>query len=151
MRQPQVVMGLTVVLLLIACNRKAFVAHGPVPAPPSQQVTFAGSTPAHPFHLDEGNVLSRIAFQAAGPSNSVIEVRDFMLPPHAKSHLAALPGPALLDIYSGEGALSLGLEAEKSERLVPGQMRSVPAGQGLVFDNQGEYPLTVRAFVLEVK
>ena len=151
MRQSHVAIGLTLVLLFVACNRKAFVAHGPVPAPPSQQVTFAGSTPSPPFHLDEGNVLSRIAFQAAGPSNSVIEVRDYLLPPHAKSRVGALPGPALLDIYSGEGALSLGQQGEKGERLVPGQMRSIPAGQALVFDNQGEHPMAVRAFVLEVK
>ncbi len=151
MQQLRVVMGLALVLFLVACgSRKAFVAHGP-PPPPPQQVTFAGSTPPHSFHVEEGNVLSRTVFDAPGPSNSTVEVRDFILPPHAKSHLAALPGPALLDIYSGEGALSLAQEGEKSERLVPGHMRSVPAGQALVFDNQGAHPIAVRAFVLEVK
>lgn len=151
MRHSHVALGLTLVLLFVACNRKAFVAHGPVPAPPSQQVTFAGSTPSPPFHLEEGNVLSRIAFQATGPSSSVIEIRDYLLPPHAKSSLPVLPGPALFETHSGEGFLSLGQEGQKSERLVPGQMRSIPAGQALVIDNQGAHPMAVRAFVVEVK
>jgi hypothetical protein len=145
-------MGLALVILLVACtSRKAFVAHHALPSPPSQQVTFAGTTPEHPFHLEAGNVLWRTVFQGVGPASSLVEVRDFLLPPHAKSELAALPGPAVLDVYSGEGALSLGQEGQKGERLVPGQMRSVPAGQVLVFDNQGAYPMTVRAFVFEVK
>lgn len=152
MQRAHTLIVLTLVVSLVGCaNRKAFIARSPLPPPPSQHVTFAGSTPEHPFHLEVGNVLSRTVFEAAGPSNSVVEVRDFMLPPHAKSQLAAFPGPALLDIYSGEGALWPGQKGEKGERLVPGQVRSVPAGQVLLFDNQGAYPMIVRLFVFEVK
>jgi hypothetical protein len=47
-----------------------------------------------------------------------------------------------------EGTISLG---EKAERLSAGQMRSVPAGQALSFDNPGAYPLVLRFYVFEGK
>jgi quercetin dioxygenase-like cupin family protein len=152
MRGRLVVVSVVVVILLawIAyrfANREAFVAQGALPAPPDQ-VTFAGGTPEHPFKLEAGNILSRTVFRTAVRSNAEVEVRDVMLPPHAKSQLQPLPGPALLDTYSGEGTISLG---EKAERLSAGQMRSVPAGQALSFDNPGAYPLVLRFYVFEGK
>jgi quercetin dioxygenase-like cupin family protein len=151
---------LVLVLLVVAtaawlgyryANRRAFLASGPLPPPPSGQVTFAGSTPEHSFHLEEGNVLARTVFEAVTPSNSHVQVRDVMLPPNAKSKLAALPGPALVEVYSGEGTMALGEKAEKSDRLTAGNMRSVPAGQVLAFDNQGALPLVLRLYVFEAK
>jgi hypothetical protein len=132
-------------------NRRAFLASGPLPPPPSGQVTFAGSTPEHSFHLEEGNVLARVVFETAAPSNSHVQVRDVILPPNAKSKLAALPGPALVEVYSGDGTMALGEKAEKSDRLTGGNMRSVPAGQVLAFDNQGALPLVLRLYVFEAK
>jgi hypothetical protein len=131
-------------------NRRAFLASGPLPSP-SGQVTFAGSTPEHSFHLKEGNVLARIVFEMAAPSNSHIQVRDVMLPPNAKSKLPALPGPALVEVYSGEGTMSVGEKAEKGDGLTAGNMRSVPAGQMLAFENQGALPLVLRLYVFEAK
>ena len=132
-------------------NRRAFLSGGPLPPPPSGQVAFAGSTPEHSFHLEEGNVLARTVFEAAAPSNSHIQIRDVMLPPNAKSKLAALPGPALVEVYSGDGTMALGEKAERSDRLTAGNMRSVPAGQVLAFDNQGALPLVLRLYVFEAK
>ena len=132
-------------------NRSAFLASGPLPPPPSGQIKFAGSTPEYSFHLEECNVLARIVFEAAAPSNSHLQVRDVMLPPNAKSKLAALPGPALVEVYSGDGTMALGEKAEKSDRLTAGNMRSVPAGQVLAFDNQGALPLVLRFYVFEAK
>ena len=132
-------------------NRRAFLASGPLSPPPSGQVAFAGSTPEHSFHLEEGNVLARTVFEAAALSNSHIQIRDVMLPPNAKSKLAALPGPALVQVYSGEGAMVLGENTEKIDRLTAGTMRSVPAGQVLAFDNQAALPLVLRVYVFEAK
>jgi quercetin dioxygenase-like cupin family protein len=132
-------------------NRNAFLASGPLPPPPSGQVTFAGSTPEHSFHLEKGNVLARTVFETAAPSNSHVQVRDVMLPPKAKSKLAALPGPALVEVYSGEGKMALGEKEEKAEQLTAGSMRSVPAGQVLGFDNPGALPLVLRLYVFEAK
>lgn len=154
MRRRLLLATVVVVILLLAwiayslADRKAFVARGPLPPPPSDQVTFAGVAPEHPFHVAAGNILSRTVFQSSAPSNTQVEVRDFILPAHAKSQLAALPGPALLEVYSGEGALKLN---EKSERLTAGNMRSVAAGEVLAIDNSGTLPVVLRLYLFEAK
>jgi hypothetical protein len=142
-----------VVIVLLAwaayrfANRKAFVAQGALPPPP-QQVIFAGVTPDHPFQLGAGNVLSRTVFQTPIPSNAQVEVRDIVLPAHAKSQLGPLPGPALLDTYAGAGTMSI---RENAVAVSAGHMQSVPAGQTLGFDNPGAYPLVLRLYVFEAK
>jgi hypothetical protein len=157
MRRGLFVAALVFVILLIGwfayrfSNREAFVAQGPLPVPPSGQIPFAGTAPPHSFSLEEGNILSRTVFEASGPSSSHIEVRDLMLPPHAVSHLAALHGPVLVEVYSGEGTLSLGEKDGKGEAVVAGNVRSVAAGQALAFDNQGSLPLVVRLYLFEAK
>ncbi len=143
-----------IVLAIIAwiayrlANPKAFVDRGPLAPPPSGEVQFAGATPQKAFHLEEGNVLARTVFSAPGPANSQIEVRDYRFPPHARSRLAALPGPAVLEVYAGTGAVTLG---GKSEDLAGGEVKSVAAGQALEFDNRGDYPLVVRFYIVEGK
>jgi len=157
MRRPFLLVLLVILVVTTAwfgyryANRRAFLASGPLPPPPSGPVTFAGSTPEHSFHLEKGNVLARIVFEAAAPSNSHVQVRDVILPPNAKSKLAALLGPALVEVFSGDGTMALGEKAEIGDRLTAGNMRSIPAGQLLAFDNQGALPLVLRLYVFEAK
>jgi hypothetical protein len=151
---------LVVILIVLAgiswygysyANRLAFVSNNALPPPPEQgSITFAGPTPANSFHAEEGNVLSRTVFEADAPSNSHVQIRDYMFPPNAKSKLAALPGAAVLDVYSGEGTLSVGAE-DAGEHLVPAAVKSLPAGQSLMIDNQGARPFVVRVYVFEAK
>lgn len=129
-------------------NPKAFVDREAPAGEPEGEVQFAGSQPKNAFHRDEGNVLSRTVFSAPGPANSQIEIRDFKFPPHVRSRLGALPGPGVLEVYSGQGAVSMG---GKSEELAGGVVKSVPAGQALEFDNRGDYSLVVRVYVVEGK
>lgn len=153
MRRGVLFVAVVVVILLAAwfayryVNREAFVAQGPLPAPP-EQVTFAGITPDHPFTLGPGNVLARNLYRTSALGNADVEVRDIMLPPHTKSQLPALSGPALLELYAGSGTLSLG---DNSAAIAAGQMRSVPGAQALNFDNPGAYPLVVRLYILEAR
>jgi hypothetical protein len=153
MRRRLIFGAVVLVILLLAwvayrfANREAFVAQGALPPPPDQ-VTFAGSTPDHPFKLEAGNVLSRTLFRTSALGSADVEVRDFMLPPHAKTQLPLLPGPALLDLYAGQATVSFG---ERSEPIAAGQMRSVLAGQALGFNNPGAYPLVLRIYVFEAK
>lgn len=152
-RRPLLATAVAAILLLAwiayrLVERKAFIASGALPPPPSGQVTFAGITPEHPFQAAAGNILSHTAFQTSAPSKTQVEVRDFILPPHAKSQLAALPGPALLEVYSGEGTLKFN---KKSERLAAGNMRSVAAGEALAIDNAGTLPVVLRLYVFEAK
>lgn len=128
-------------------NREAYIDREP-PSEEAVQAEFAGVPPKEAFHLEEGNVLSRTIYSTAGPANSQIEVRDFKFPPHAKSHLAALPGPGVLEVYSGHGSVSLG---GQNEELSSGVITPVSAGQALEFDNKGDYSLVVRLYLVEGK
>ena len=133
-------------------NRQAFLSNNALPPPPQQgPITFAGPTPANSFHVEEGNVLARTVFETDAPSNSHVEIRDYMFPPNAKSKLGALPGAAVLDVYSGEGTLSVGADGAEGQHLVPAAVKSLPAGQSLVIDNKGARPFVVRVFVFEAK
>jgi hypothetical protein len=90
-------------------------------------------------------------FETTAPSNSHLEIRDVLLPPNSQSKLPALPGPALIEFYSGEGTITVGETAEKSEVLTSEILRSVPSGQGLAFDNKGTTPLVLRFYIFEAK
>lgn len=129
-------------------NREAFVDREPLAEETPSQAEFAGSQPKQAFHLEEGNVLERTVYSTAAPANSQVEVRDYKFPSHAKSHLGALPGPGVLEVYSGHGSLSL---EGKSEELASGVIKQLPAGQALDFDNQGDYSLVVRVYIVEGK
>ena len=133
-------------------NRQAFLANNPLPPPPQQgQITFAGSVPPHSFHVEEGNVLARTVFETDAPSNVHVEIRDYMFPPNSKSKIAALPGAAVLDVFSGEGMVAMGEHGESAERLLPTSVKSLAAGQSLAIDNQGALPFVVRVYVFEAK
>ena len=133
-------------------NRQALLSNNPLPPPPQRNaITFAGKTPAFSFHLEEGNVLARTVFETDAPSNSHVQIRDYMFPPNAKSKLAALPGAAILDVYSGEGTLSVGSESSEGVHLVPAAVKSLPAGQNVDINNQGALPFVVRVYIFEAK
>jgi len=133
-------------------SRQAFISNNPLPPPPQgNAITFAGPTPANSFHVEGENVLARTVFETDAPSNSHVQVRDYMFPPNAKSKLAALPGAAVLDVYSGEGTLSVGEDGAAGEHLAPAAVKSLPAGQSLVIDNRGALPFVVRVYVFEAK
>lgn len=129
-------------------NREAYVDREPPAEETRSQVEYAGSQPQQAFHLEEGNVLARTIYSTAGPANSQIEVRDFKLPPHVKTHLDALPGPGVLEVYSGHGSLLLD---GKSEDLVSGVIKALPAGHALEFDNKGDFSLVLRVYLVEGK
>ena len=142
-------------LLLVAvvgvptgCQREAFVDRSPPEEEPQGEVQFAGSEPKNAFHLEEGNVLARTAFSSVAPANSQIEIRDFQFPPHVRTRLAGLPGPGVIEVYSGHGTLAL---SGTTQQLLGGVVKGVPAGQALAFDNQGDFSLVVRVYVVEGK
>ncbi len=136
---------------LIACRRappQAFVAHGPLPAPPPGPLEYAGRAPEHPFHRERGNVYLRTVFTTSGPSSSRIEIRDILVPPHAKGELDPLSGPALVEVYPGAGKIGLG---KAGEFLSPGTMNSVAKGQVIKFENPGARPVIMRLYLIEAK
>jgi len=128
-------------------SQNAFVAHGPLPPPPTGQLTFAGTPPARPFQKEPGNLFARTIFEADGPQNSRIEVRDLLIPPRGKSQIAALPGPAMFELTSGSATIVLN---EKPQEL-DGTIRSLPAGTAVSIENTGALPAMVRLYVIRAR
>lgn len=124
------------------------IVNKPLPPPPRGELKYAGNPVEHPFTKQEGNHFDRTAFEADGPGNSHIEVRDILIPPKAKSTVAALPGSAVMDLSNGKVTLTLG---DKREELRGGPMRALPGGQALEFENTDSQPAAIRLFIIRAK
>jgi hypothetical protein len=135
-------------VMVAGCQRapqNAFVAQGPLPPPPTGTLKFEGTPPAHPFTKAAGGYYARTVFESDGPGNSHIEVRDVLIPPHAKSAVAALRGPAVFELITGEVSLTTGGRAEAMGRM---GMGSLPAGKVLELQNLAPRPAVVRLYVI---
>jgi len=135
---------------LAACQRShnAFVAHEPLPPPPSGPLKFAGAWPEHPFHKEPGNVFARTIFQTDGPNGSRIEIRDILIPPRTRSSIAALPGPAVMELATGTAVLRSG---EKPDSMVSGALRSLAAGTAVEVENPDADPSILRLYVIRAR
>jgi len=141
----------SVAVCVTACRGRghnAFVAHGPLPPPPSGPLKFAGSPPEHPFHKKAGNVFERTIFQTDGPNSSRIEIRDILVPPRTKSHIGALPGPAVMELVTGAATVTLG---EKQESIVGGTMQTIPGGKPFQVENPDAHPSMLRLYVIRAR
>jgi len=139
----------TVVVLAVAWTAyrnfigRAFVVHGVLPAPPPGELKFAGEIPNNPFRVESGNTLARTVFQTSGPSNSRIEVREFLILPQEETNLGAQTGPMLVQVESGAGTVSIN---NKLEELAASTVRAISAGQATSFRNVGARPLALRVY-----
>jgi hypothetical protein len=134
-----------------ACQQNAqnaFVAHGPLPPPPTGEIKHAGASTANPFTKQEGNYFARTAFETDGPGNSHIEIRDVLFPPHTKGTVAALPGPGIMSPATGKATFGIG---ERAEMTAAESVRSLPAGQALQFENSDSRPATIRLYVIRAR
>ena len=142
---------LAAVALFSSCQRNQATppeAHGPLPAPPSGELKFAGAAPVHPFAKQVGNYFARTVFETDGPKNSRIEVREVLIPPQTKSAVEALPGPAIIDAALGEVTVSIG---DKPEKLASGAIRALEGGQALQLENTDSRPAMVRLYVIRAR
>jgi len=120
-------------------------AKGPLPPPPSGELKYVGSLPAHPYAKQTGNYFLRTVYETDGPGNSHIEVRDVLVPPHTKSAISALPGPAVIEAAIGDPIVTVD---NKPEKLPVGAMRQLPSGKDVQFENTGARPAIIRLYVI---
>jgi quercetin dioxygenase-like cupin family protein len=119
---------------------------GLLPRPPA--AAREGPTAAHPFYRDPSGEFSRTIFETdEGPDFRVI-IRDFSFPPDKEPHTVTLPSGAFLHILSGKGEISVG---KQPMALTPLARTPVSAGAPIQVVNNGEYPLVVRALIVEAK
>jgi hypothetical protein len=142
---------LILLAVIAGCQRtpkQAFVAHGRLPPASSGMLKFAGTPPAHPFHKEAGNYFARTVFEADGPKDSHIEVRDILIPPHTKSEIGSLPGPAVIEVADGRATLSAG---NKTTALVVSTMSELPPAQALRIENDDARPAIVRLYIIRAR
>jgi hypothetical protein len=116
----------------------------PKPAGPMPQEQL---TRPYAFKADPSGGLSRTVFQTDEDPNFRVIVRDFSFPPDRQRHILTLTFGALVDIPLGPAEISI----DKKTLNTPGARVAVPAGAPIEILNSGEYPVALRAIIVEPK
>ena len=122
---------------------------GPLPPPPPGAAAYVGRPAAIPFErlgTQDGSI--RTIFQGQGPDSSNTEIREVIICARALVRLDPLPGPALVDLRSGEGSLQAG---DRSIRLEVSNVIAVASGVPLEFRNSSDVPSVLRIYLVEVR
>jgi hypothetical protein len=120
---------------------------GLLPRPPP--ATREGPTGAHPFFIDPSGGLSRTIFETDEDPNFRLIIRDFSFLPDKQPHTVTLSSAAFLHVLSGGGEVSVAKQRTELTRLA--RTPPVPAGAPIEVVNSGEYPLVLRALIVEAK
>jgi hypothetical protein len=116
--------------------------------PKPTAATPEGPTPANSFWLDPSGGFSRAIFETDENPDFKLTIRDFAFPPDKQPHTVALRSAAFLHLLSGLGEISI---AKQRLALTAVARTSVPAGAPIEVVNSGEYPVVVRALIVEAK
>ena len=103
---------------------------------------FSRYVPKNPFKQIGEHLLERKLFETTGPAGVRIELRDLFVVPGTRVDKLSLPGPALLQVLSGQGKITT---AEKSEELGPGTSVTLTQDASFALDSPGITPLILRA------
>jgi hypothetical protein len=135
---------------LCACGgRKAVEGHGLLPSAPAGQTKAIGPPPKAVFDQALANsAFARTVFQASGPSNLQVTVRDVIIGPHGTVILPATWAPMLLDPVSGTGSAGAG---QNTSEVAPYHAITFRAGSAVSVKNTGEAPLVMRLYSFEGK
>jgi quercetin dioxygenase-like cupin family protein len=121
---------------------------GLLPKPAEIPAAPQGPLPPQIFKPDPSGGLSRTIFETDENPDFKLVIRDFAFPPDKQPHTVTLRSAAFLHILSGRGNISI---AKQRLALTPVARTSVPAGAPIEVVNNGEYPVVVRALVVEAK
>jgi mannose-6-phosphate isomerase-like protein (cupin superfamily) len=108
------------------------------------ETNFSSYTAKNPYKEVSTNLLARTVFEATGPAGTKIEVRDLFVPPGKTAEKVSLPGPALLEVLSGDGKM---ISGEKSQELRIGMTLAVAQGAVFSMESRDIEPLVLRARV----
>lgn len=111
----------------------------------ADESNFSPATSKNPYKEVAKNLLERTLFETAGPSGTHIELRDVFVAPGTKVENVSLPGPAVLQVVSGEGSATI---AAKSQELKMGTSVTLPQDTSCVLESQGIMPLVLRAHIV---
>jgi hypothetical protein len=118
-----------------------------LPSKPAAAAPEAAAT-SYQFQPDPSGGFSRTIFETDENPDFKITIRDFAFPPDRQPHTLTLPSSAFVHLLGGEGEISI---AKKRLELVFGPRSAVSAGAPIEVVNNGEYPVVIRALVMEAK
>src|SRR5580693_2448428 len=99
----------------------------------------------NPYKEVERNLLERTVYESAGPGGSRIELRDLFVSPGATVAKVSLPGPAVLQVLSGEGKMTA---EEKATELTVGTTMILGQDTSCALESRGITPLVLRAHIV---
>jgi hypothetical protein len=121
---------------------------GLLPRPAEMPAELQSTPPPHLFKPDPSGGASRTVFETDEDPNFKIVIQDFSFPPDRQRHIVTLPSGAFLHLLTGEGEVSI---AKQRTVLLARSRTAVPAGAPIEVVNSGQYPMVVRALIVEVK
>jgi hypothetical protein len=101
------------------------------------------------FSVDPSGGLSRTIFETDEDPNFRIVIRDFSFLPDKQPHALTLPSAAVLQLLSGNAEISVAKQRMELTNLA--RTPPVPAGAPIEVVTSGEYPVVVRALIVEAK
>ena len=108
------------------------------------ETNFSPYAPKNPYKEAGKNLLTRTVLETEGPGGVKIELRDLFVVPGTTAEKVSLPGPAILEVLSGEGKITTG---EKSQDLASGATVTLAQDASCVLESRGITPLILRARV----
>ena len=121
---------------------------GLLPEPAEMPATLGGTPATHPFVSERWGGFSRTMFETDEHPDFKVIIRDFSFPPDKQPHIVTLPSAAFLHLLSGPAEIRV---AKKPLEMSPVARTAVPAGAPIEVVNSGEYPVVVRALIVEAK
>ncbi len=121
---------------------------GLLPPPAKMPPTLGGIPPPHVFVREPWGGFSRTVFETDEDPDFKIIIRDFSFPPDRQTHTVTLSAGAFAHVLSGSAEISV---AKKRLKLALGARTAVPANAPIEMMNNGDYPVVVRALIVEAK
>lgn len=121
---------------------------GVLAKPAETPSTLGGTPPPHPFVRDPSGWFSATIFETQENPDFNIIIRDFSFPPDKQNHTITLPSAAFVHLLSGSGTISV---AKKQVDLRSVARTAVPTSAPIDVVNNTEYPVVIRALIVESK
>jgi hypothetical protein len=104
---------------------------------------------ARRFSVGPSGLLSRTVFETDEDPNFRLIFQDFSFLPDKQPHALTLPSAAVLHLLSGKAEISVAKQRMGLTNLA--RTPPVPAGAPIEVVTSGEYPVVVRALIVEAK
>jgi hypothetical protein len=120
---------------------------GLLPRPP--EATREAPSDTQQFSVDPSGRLSRTVFETDEDPNFKLIFRDFSFPPDKQPRTLILPSASFLHVLSGQGEIRIAKQRVELTSLR--RTAAIPAGAPIEVANSGNYPMVLRALIVEAK